>query len=1245
MSIRMMGFASIRPRHLGFVSTKHCLTLAIALAACCVIPKSGNAASPQAALESFRLADGFEISLVAAEPDIRQPVAMNFDERGRLWVVQYLQYPDPAGLKKVKVDQYMRTRFDRVPEPPPRGPKGKDRITICEDTDGDGRADKFKDFVAGLNMATGVAIGYGGVFVAQSPYLLFYPDRDRDDVPDGDPQVLVAGFGMEDSHAYPNSLQIGPDGWLYGAQGSNVWAKVEVTVDEHGQTYSGFGIQDSGFREGDQAEGKGKKTDAASSPNPKSRIPNAPPTPDPRPLTPRNLEFNQCIWRYHPPTGRFEVFAEGGGNTWGVDFNQHGEIIAGTNFGGVCGLHMVQGGYYVKGFAKHGPLSNPHAYGYFEHMPYASPKKITQGEHVMCGGIVYQGGAFGPEIENQYITCALLHRAIYWHKLIPDRSTYKSDFGGALVTTDDPEFRPVDLALAPDGSVYIADWADVRANHVIPEDTWNKTNGRIYRLARKGTPRTDKFDLAKITSAELVTLLEHPNAWHRREAVRLLGERGELELALKTDESAIGNKSPSVALAALWASHQLVPNEEIVDEKVRLLLKHENEHVRAWAVRLLGDRVLFDRFAADLVALAKHDPSPRVRSQLASSAALNSTRSWPEIISALAARNEDADDPQIPLLIWWAIEAHGPAFELTNPDSLWGDESFWSLPVVRRQLTERAARFFAAVGGPFGHKGLRAMVFAAPTDEDRNLVLAGMNEGLTAAGGDESFRAILRYVDDMLSDGSPSPLLIRVALKLDNPKARDAAFALAASEKQSPRERIAMLEAIASSMNDEDAVVLLKMVSSDSNDGVQMAALGALSRIADDDVAAKLIAEISSMQPALRSRVLSLLAGRKGSAAALLEAVAAKKIAPAEITTDLAHVIQQHHDAALTAALEKHVGKFSAQTSAEKQQQINRVAKLLAAKNGDAAHGKPLFAKHCGICHTLHGEGNKIGPDLTTADRGNRAFMLANIVDPNLGLRQEYAASTIRTVDGQVLTGIVIERTDAGLTLVDAKNVQHRVATDEVDELKAADQSLMPEKALDDLSETDLRDLFAYLEAGVHRTDNRRSIVSMFDAGLDEWTVTDNGERTRPEHNATGGASGGFLLLRDGDAADMKLVAPITYHGDLTQLIDGIVTFEAKTIDVNPTVPTGGKPHPVFGTLTIGDGKIKLQQDLFHPTHQVPTTNWQRFSGRLTAEAFNTDPATFAAVMSNVASVTVTVEAYANARETIGIDSFTIQAK
>ena len=284
----------------------------------------GGGYTPEEARDRMVVPPGFHVEIVASEPMIRQPVTASFDERGRLWVIEYLQYPNPAGLKPVTVDQYLRTEYDRVPDPPPKGPRGADRIKVLEDTDGDGRMDKATVFVEGLNLASGLAVGHGGVFVGQAPYLLFYPDKDRDDRPDGDPEVLLTGFGLQDAHATVNSMAFGPDGWLYGAQGSTVTAKI------------------------------------------------------------RGVEFQQGIWRYHPRTKQFELFAEGGGNTWGLDWDQAGNAFGSSN-GAFIAFHMAQGGYYWKGFAKHGPLHNPRTYGYLDAVAYDSPKK---GGHVTPGGII-----------------------------------------------------------------------------------------------------------------------------------------------------------------------------------------------------------------------------------------------------------------------------------------------------------------------------------------------------------------------------------------------------------------------------------------------------------------------------------------------------------------------------------------------------------------------------------------------------------------------------------------------------------------------------------------------------------------------------------------------------------------------------------------------------------------------------------------------------------------------------------------
>src|SRR5262249_13616367 len=345
---------------------------------------------------------------------------------------------------------------------------------------------------------------------------------DRDDVPDGDPDVLLKGFGMEDAHSVANSLWFGPDGWLYGCQGSTVTANID------------------------------------------------------------GIEFQQGVWRYHPLTRRFELFCEVGGNSWGLDFDHHGNLLYSTNVGGYTMLHGVQGAYYWKQFGKHGALHNPFAFGYFDHVPH----RHFQGGHVTVGGIVYQGDSFPARFRGRYIAADLLGHAVYWHELTSDGSSFRSAHGGELLLANDTWFAPCDLTLGPDGSVYVADWFDQRTAHPDPDADWDRSNGRIYKVEAKGTKPAAPFDLARLSSDRLVSLLPHPNDWSRRKARQLLADRRDPEVIFPLRTLVMEAKGEDLQLQALWALYVSGGLNEAFAAK---LLDHRNPDVRRWSVRLLGD--------------------------------------------------------------------------------------------------------------------------------------------------------------------------------------------------------------------------------------------------------------------------------------------------------------------------------------------------------------------------------------------------------------------------------------------------------------------------------------------------------------------------------------------------------------------------------------------------------------------------------------------------------------------------------
>lgn len=974
------------------------ISLTLAWLAIATASVHGQALSPAEALKRFKTPEGFEVQLFASEPLVRQPVTMTFDDRGRVWVIQYLQYPTPAGLKPVAVDRYLRTKYDRVPEPPPKGPRGVDKITILEDTDGDGRADLAKDFVSGLNLASALALGNGGVYVGQAPYLLFYPDRNGDDVPDGDPEVLLEGFGLEDAHAVINSLQWGPDGWLYGTQGSTVTADV------------------------------------------------------------RGVGFQQGIWRYHPATKRFELFSEGGGNTWGLDFDRHGHAMAGTNWSNVVCLHQVQGGYYVKGFSKHGPLHNPYTYGYFEHVTHTG----HSGGHVTCGGIVYQADAYPEQFRNSYIGANLLSNAVYWSSIEPAGSTFKTQYQGTLLETDDIWFRPIDCLTGPDGSVFVVDWYDQRANHVIPEDTWDKSNGRIWKIVHRGTPPAGKLDLAKRSSDELAGLLSHANAWQRREARRILSERRDASVLPKLRATLDMQTSSDASLEALWA---LYVSGGWSDELALKLLDHPSATVRAWTVRLVGDDCpqLSAAMAERLARLAAIEPAAMVRSQLACTCKRLSGADALPIVAQLLRRSEDVTDLHIPLLLWWVIEDKA----LSDTDRvlhLLTDSANWQLPLVRGTIVERLARRYLAERNETGYAACARLLALAPNAATRQALIAALDQDFGGRPLDTVPPALAPLVAGLLAESSSNPTAVRFAMRLGSEEAYRQAVAKLSDAKEPQAVRQTFLSAVGQAARPGSLSVLVPLLDEPA-EPIRLATLAALEHIDDPAVAGEVLRRYAAWPAALRSRSVSLLCSRPGWSQALVQAVAGDTVDAKDVSIDQLRQMLAHNAPPLATAIEQRWGKIRQATPGEKQSYVPVLGRVLNEGPGDLESGHKLYVKHCATCHTLFGEGNKIGPDLTSADRKNRDALLLNILDPSGYVRPEYVAQTASLQDGRVLTGLVIESSAQQITLVDAKNQKTVLSRDEIEELAPSPQSLMPERLLETLAPQELRDLFRYLQS------------------------------------------------------------------------------------------------------------------------------------------------------------------------------------
>ncbi len=953
---------------------------------------------PQLAVQTMKVADGLEVKVVATEPQVRKPVTISFDDRGRLWTVSYLQYPTPNGLKPVKVDQYLRTTYDRMPEPPPKGPKGADRITIFEDPDENGLYRKSKDFLVGLNLASGMCLGYGGVFVAQPPYLLFYKIKPGTDEPAGDPEVLLTGFGMEDSHAFANSLQWGPDGWLYGAHGSTVTAKIN------------------------------------------------------------GIEFQQGIWRYHPRTKQFELFAEGGGNTFGLDFDRHGNVIAGTNWGGKAMLHQVQGGYYVKGFGKHGPLHNPYTFGYFDHVPYPD----FRGGHVTCGGIIYNGGAFPVKYNDQYLGCNVLSNAIHLHLLERQGSSFKAHFGGEVVTTTDTWFRPVDMLVGPDGAVYVADWCDKRANHVDPVDNWDRTKGRVYKIQAQGTKPVTDLNLSHKTSKELLALLSHKNDWYVREARRILAERRDASV-IPDLKKMIADNEGQLALEALWALYVSGGFDDVVAAK---LLEHRNEDVRSWTVRFLGDtKQVWPHILKALVDRANVESSPVVRSQLACTAKRLPATDALAIVKELLAHDEDVADPYIPLLIWWALE--DKATDRQAVLEVLKSSRLQKSKMLEQVILERVARRYMAAGSDDDLAMCATLLDRFPEPARTDLLLSGMEKALEGRYLKQVPAPLRKHVDALWKQRSGSLTMLRFTLRLGSAEAYQGALRRITDAKAPATDRIGLIEILGQIGKDDCVPTLLKLLSDPGEAKVRGAALAALNALADPRIPEAVLQQYAKLPSDLKSKAQALLCGRPASALAFLKEVDAQHISPKEVPLEQLQRIVAFKDKELTRLVEKHWGKVGAQSSGEKTSRMNSIRHILNLGKGRATNGKALFTKTCAVCHTLFNEGGKVGPELTGADRKNLPFLLTSIVDPSAFIRPEFVAYVVETKDGRFLTGLIVEQTPETITLIDAKAEKTVIARSKIEgEPMPSTTSLMPEKLLDPLDDQEIRDLFSYLQSG-----------------------------------------------------------------------------------------------------------------------------------------------------------------------------------
>ena len=946
----------------------------------------GPALTPQEAIAKMTVPDGFSVELIAAEPDVVNPVAMTIDERGRYWIAESLEYPR------------------RQPGP------GKDRIRILEDTDGDGAVDKTSVFLEGLNIPSGIAVGHGGVWVANAPDLLFVRDSDNDGKADQQ-EVVVTGFGRDDTHELPNSLTWGPDGWLYGLNG--VFNPSHIT----------YGPKNPNYRE------------------------------DQKPW-----DFTCALFRIHPRTREFQVFCEGTSNPWGVAFNH-----AGDAFVSACVIdhlwHLTQTGYYHR---QGGPYP-PFTWKIESIVDYRHQKAAY------CGIHWFDSDAYPESFRKQLYMGNIHGGCINRDQIQPHHATYRGLPSEDLLTANDAWFMPVVQKTGPDGCLCILDWYD--RYHCYQDANRDpagidRLRGRLYRIRYKNTPRAGIFDLSKASDEQLTNMLADGNGFRRDTAQRLLTER-----LATSDNSALATKLENVIQSSassetrLRALGVLIGAQQTTANLLTSLLDDTDHVLRSWAIRAAAELPAIPTALASQITARQHDPHPAVRLQTAIAAARKSELpTIPILVSVLA---QAGSDPLTPRIVWQNLH---PLLENQTSQFVAAVEGLSKeqgscpqpvldlLPRTADRLLSTPTPNAAAIAG-LVNLLLQQPSTAAAADQCLQLLTSRVLSGEVR---DAALDALRTQLEPTLQN-SNSPAAIELGTALRFPNSIQAAQQLLTNVNTPENLRIQMLAALLIADSNAAPTAAQSLLDSATSTDAKRRILQALGRSPSPAAWNVVLNSLNSLPDDVRPTAIEILSDRRETALTLMQLVRDAKLPPAAINSNQAAKMLRIRSRELHELVLKHWGSVRSDRDPARQELIARMRNELRVTAGDPHAGKLVFKRVCAQCHKIYGEGADVGPDITRNGRASFEQLISNVFDPSLVIGSAYQAQTVVTTAGRVVTGLLVEDSPQRIILKVQGDKQEIIPRSEVEEQKTSTLSLMPEGLEKQLQANELHDLFAYL--------------------------------------------------------------------------------------------------------------------------------------------------------------------------------------
>lgn len=939
--------------------------------------------TPEEAVEAMTIKKGFKVNVWAGEPMMTQPMAFCWDDRGRLWIAENKDYESRGhGFSNA----------------------GNSRILILEDTNGDGVADSQKVFLEGLAFPAAIAVGFDGLFLGAPPNLLFVPDRDGDDKADMENiEILLTGWGIRDRHETLNSLHWGPDGWLYGLQGFATPSKIRKPSGDN-KLY----FHKDPFPE-DILEADG-------------------------------VDINGGVWRYHPVKDRFEVVAHGFSNPWGIDYDAKGQLLMTA-----CVIphlwHVVPGGIYHRQGGQH-----------FNPFVYEDIKTIADHSHRSAhgGARVYQSDAF-PKEEHGRIFMANIHEhAVLSDILIPNGSGYLGKHGDDFLMANNAQWVGFSMEIGPDGGIYVLDWhdADICGQEVLNEET-----GRIFRIIPEKSLAKDfpgrYEDLNKLSDNQLVAFQKNTSDWHARRARGILHKRAAqgklhsntiMELKKAFDQE----KNPDWRLKVMWSLHQV---NGLSENDLIKALDDKDPYVRSWAIQFLcEDSNPPSQALTKFKKMAEGDPSPVVRLYLASALQRIPAKEKFPIASRLLQHGEDANDHNLPKVIWYGIE----------PLMAENTEQFLELSHISRipMVTQYIAR--RAVDGDEIEKLLAQIEKGGSNTE---LLLLGMMsgmEGRTDINTPQNWKTVSEKLQK--SNSKIKTLAQEISGLFGDKEATQRAFATLNNKNAPLPERKKALKMLTAQQTKELPEALIQLI---QEPALRKEVIQSMAAFDNEALGRLLIEKYPEFNTEEKLEAVQTLSSRSRYGNMLAQEIKENRIPKSDVPPNVARQLLR----VVGSGFIEIWGPI--ETVAKDEVAYEKYRAMLSPSSISGANlkaGKVIFQKSCGSCHKMFGEGGDMGPDLTGSNRTDVDYILLNVLEPSAEIQDDYKMVVINTLDGRTYSGNIISENQRQITLRVVGQEPVLINKSSIQSKDITDVSMMPPGLFENLSENEIVDLMAYLK-------------------------------------------------------------------------------------------------------------------------------------------------------------------------------------